>query len=146
MTIGEVARIAGLPTKTVRYYADIGLVAPEGRSATGYRLYDAAALRRLVFIRRARAFGFSIEECRELLLLYDDQQRSSADVKRLASAHVAALDRQMQELSALRDELAHLVASCHGDGRPDCPILSGLAGSSPNASPGASIGENDQGA
>lgn len=126
--IGEAAQTAGLPTKTVRYYADVGLVTPRARSEAGYRLYSDQEIAKLVFIRRARSFGFSIEDCRELLDLYADQSRASADVKHIASQHVAALDAKMKELQALRDELGALVEACRGDERPNCPIIDGLAG------------------
>ncbi len=128
MTIGEAARAAGLPVKTVRYYADIGLVVPQGRSVAGYRVYGETELAQLVLARRARAFGFSVEETRELLDLYRDRNRSSADVKRIAERRLAEIDGRMRELAALRDELARLVAACHGDERPDCPILTRFAG------------------
>lgn len=130
MTIGEAARASGLPTKTVRYYADIGLVAPATRAANGYRSYEASDVRRLAFVRRARAFGFSIQECRDLLALYADRGRSSAAVKEIALARIGDLDRQMAELAALRADLARLAEACRGDGKPDCPILNGLAGRS----------------
>lgn len=123
MNISEAARAAGLPVKTVRYYADIELVAPTARSQAGYRTYDAAALRKLTFIRRARAFGFSIEECRELLGLYQDQARSSAEVKRIAAKRLEEIEAKQRELQVLHDELAHLVTACRGDHRPDCPIM-----------------------
>lgn len=128
MRIGDAARASGLPVKTVRYYADIGLVAPSGRGGNGYRDYSERDVRRLGFVRRARAFGFSIDECRELLGLYADRGRASADVKRIAEARIVELDRQMAELAALRSDLQHLAEACAGDGRPDCPILNGLAG------------------
>jgi len=128
MRIGDAARASGLPVKTVRYYADIGLVAPSGRGGNGYRDYSASDVRRLGFVRRARAFGFSIDECRELLGLYADRERASADVKRIAEARIVELDRQMAELAELKSDLAHLAEACAGDGRPDCPILNGLAG------------------
>ena len=123
MNISAAAREAGLPVKTVRYYADIGLVAPAGRSGTGYRVYDASAVAKLAFIRRARAFGFSIEDCRELLSLYEDQARSSSEVKRIASRRLEEIEARQRELQALHDELNRLVAACRGDGRPDCPIM-----------------------
>ncbi len=129
MNIGDAARASGLPTKTVRYYADIGLVAPVGRAANGYRNYDSGDVRRLAFVRRARAFGFSVAECRELLALYADRGRASASVKEIALARIADLDRQMAELAALRADLGRLAEACRGDGDPDCPILNGLAGS-----------------
>ena len=128
MNIGEAAWASGLPTKTVRYYADIGLVAPAGRAANGYREYDADDVRRLAFIRRARAFGFSVQECGELLALYSNRSRASAAVKEIASARIVDLDRQMAELAALRADLGRLADACRGDGGPDCPILNGLAG------------------
>lgn len=123
MNISNAAKAAGLPTKTVRYYADIGLVDPVGRTSAGYRSYDEATIRRLAFIRRAREFGFSIENCRELLGLYQDQSRSSADVKRLASLRLEEIEQKQRELQILHDELAHLVKTCRGDNRPDCPII-----------------------
>lgn len=126
MNISKAARTAGLPVKTVRYYADIGLVDAAGRTEAGYRDYDEPAVRKLAFVRRARDFGFSIEECRELLSLYEDRDRSSADVRAIASAHLAEIEEKQRQLAALRDELAHLVKACHGDERPDCPILDRL--------------------
>ena len=127
MHIGEAARESGLPTKTVRYYADVGLVAPAGRGENGYREYDARDVRRLAFVRRARAFGFSVDECGELLTLYADRGRASAAVKEIATARIAELDRRMAELAALRADLGRLAEACRGDGDPDCPILNGLA-------------------
>ncbi|WGI22754.1 Cu(I)-responsive transcriptional regulator [Amylibacter sp. IMCC11727] len=129
-TIGAAAKRTDMPTKTIRYYADIGLVTPEERSDKGYRLYDDRALRRLIFVRRARAFGFSIETCRTLLALYTDQSRSSADVKSIALDHLAEIDEKLRELQTLRDELSHLADSCAGDERADCPILSALGNTS----------------
>ncbi len=127
MNIGAAANAAGLPVKTVRYYADIDLVAPRGRTAAGYRDYSEDELSKLIFVRRARAFGFSIEETRELISLYEDRNRSSADVKSIASAHLEEVEQKMLDLMALRDELAHLVKACRGDDRPDCPILDRFA-------------------
>jgi Cu(I)-responsive transcriptional regulator len=121
--IGEIAKKAEMPVKTVRYYADIDLVKPDGRTDAGYRTYGAAALRQLIFIRRARAFDFSIEECRELLGLYTDQERTSADVKSIAQKRLAQIEEKQAELQRLHDELAHLVGACRGDNRPDCPII-----------------------
>ncbi|MEM9267862.1 MAG: Cu(I)-responsive transcriptional regulator [Pseudomonadota bacterium] len=123
MNISAAAKAAGLPTKTVRYYADIGLVAPAARSETGYRTYDDPSVRKLTFVRRARAFGFSIEACRELLDLYEDEGRASAEVKRIASARLEEIRAKQAEMQRLADELAHLVEACHGDHRPDCPII-----------------------
>ena len=126
MNISGAAKAAGLPVKTVRYYADIGLVPAPARSETGYRSYDDASVRKLVFVRRAREFGFSIGECRELLGLYEDRQRSSADVKRIAAGRLQEIAKKQHELQSLHDELAHLVDACKGDDRPDCPIIDSL--------------------
>ena len=128
MKVGEAAQQAGLPVKTVRYYADIGLVAPMGRSQAGYRIYGAAEVSKLAFIRRARAFDFSIEDCRELLGLYQDESRSSRDVKAMALKRLAQIDQKLAELNALRDELARVAKECRGDNRPDCPILNSFSG------------------
>ena len=130
LSIGEAAKATGLPTKTVRYYADIGLVVPSGRSGSGYRYYAEQELKKLAFVRRARAFGFSIDECRELLSLYEDQQRSSADVKTIALRRLEEIEERLRDLRKLRDELSHLARACHGDERPDCPILDSFAGGS----------------
>ena len=127
MNIGAAAKAAELPVKTVRYYADIGLVTPSGRSETGYRQYMPSELSKLIFARRAWAFGFSIDETRELLSLYEDRNRSSADVKAIAQGKLTEITGKMAELQALHDELAHLVQACRGDDRPDCPIIRGFA-------------------
>ncbi len=127
MKIGDAARESGLPVKTVRYYADIDLVGPPGRSDSGYRDYDAASVQKLRFVARARRFGFSIPECRELLSLYEDRSRESADVKRLAETKIAVLDTRIAELTGLREELARVARDCAGDERPDCPILDRFA-------------------
>lgn len=127
MNIGDVAERSGLPPKTIRYYEEIGLVRPR-RSANGYRAFVETDLHKLAFLGRARALGFSIEECRTLLGLYEDETRASAEVKAVAEHHLAAIDDKIAQLQAMRDTLSHLVAACHGDDRPDCPILSDLAG------------------
>ncbi|ANK81709.1 MAG: Cu(I)-responsive transcriptional regulator [Rhizobiales bacterium NRL2] len=127
MNIGDAARAAGLPTKTVRYYADIGLVGPSARRDNGYRDYGAPEVSKLRFVQRARSFGFSIEECRELLALYEDRSRASADVKAIALERIAEIEAKMAELQKLHDELKHLADCCSGDHRPDCPILDGLS-------------------
>jgi MerR family copper efflux transcriptional regulator len=126
MNIGQAAKHSGLSAKMIRYYESIGLLRPAGRSASGYRTYGPDDLHRLGFIRRARDLGFSLEEVGRLLNLWQDRQRASADVKALASAHVRELNRKIAELSELRDTLQSLVEHCHGDDRPDCPILSEL--------------------
>jgi len=127
MNIGTVSRAAEMPVKTVRYYADIGLVKPNGRTENGYRVYDEAELKKLIFVRRARGFGFSVEACRELLSLYEDRERSSRDVKRMALQRIEEIEAKMKELQSLHDELSHLAKSCRGDDRPDCPIIAGLS-------------------
>ena len=126
MNIGQAAKHSGLSAKMIRYYESIGLLRPAGRSASGYRTYGTDDLHRLGFIRRARDLGFSLEEVGRLLSLWQDRQRASADVKALASAHVQELNRKIAELSEKRDTLQSLVEHCHGDDRPDCPILSEL--------------------
>ncbi len=128
LNIGEAAKATGLPTKTVRYYAEIELVVPSGRSENGYRLYADTELSKLTFVRRARAFGFSVERCRELLSLYEDQNRSSANVKSIALRHLVEIEEKLADLQKLHAELSHLAQACHGDARPDCPILDSFAG------------------
>ena len=127
MNIGEAATRSGLPAKTVRYYGDIGLVVPSHRRANGYRDYDQQDLRRLQFVQRARSLGFSVDECRELLDLYSDRTRASADVKRIAETRIADIRRKIEELMAMETTLARLVEHCQGDHRPNCPILDDLA-------------------
>ena len=126
MNIGQAAERSGLPPKTIRYYEEIGLVAP-GRAGNGYRDYDDTDVHNLRFVQRARAMGFSVEECRQLLALYQDRGRSSADVKALASEKLEEIDRRIAQMKELRATLEKLVHACHGDARPDCPILDGLA-------------------
>jgi Cu(I)-responsive transcriptional regulator len=126
MNIGDVSQAAGLPAKTIRYYEDIGLITPL-RGANGYRQFTQAHLHKLAFIARARGLGFSIDQCRTLLALYEDRGRASADVKDLAKTHLDEIDAKMAELAEMRRILADLVQACAGDDRPDCPILSGLA-------------------
>lgn len=127
MNIGQAARESGLSAKMIRYYESIGLLAPALRSDSGYRLYQTADLHTLGFIKRSRDLGFSLEEVARLLTLWQDRERASADVKQLARKHIDELDRRIGELSQLRDTLVHLVDHCHGDDRPDCPILQELA-------------------
>ncbi|WP_417600272.1 MerR family DNA-binding protein [Pararhodobacter oceanensis] len=126
MNIGEAAKASGLPAKTIRYYEDIGLIRI-GRDSNGYRVFDGDDVHRLAFLNRSRGLGFSIEDCRALLDLYDDTGRASEDVKRLASEHLARIDARIAELGELRRTMAGLVSACAGDARPDCPILKDLA-------------------
>lgn len=127
MNIGDVARASGLPAKTIRYYEDIGLITPD-RGHNGYRDFSDKDLHLLAFVARARGLGFSIEDVRALLSLWQDRARASGDVKRVAEEHLTAIDAKMRELAQMRDTLAGLVGCCNGDDRPDCPILEGLAG------------------
>lgn len=128
ITIGDAANQSGVSAKRIRHYESIGLIEPAGRSEAGYRLYGARQVEELSFIRRARNLGFSIDQIEGLLALWRDRDRSSADVKRLAMEHVAGLEARIVELQAMANALKHLAATCHGDDRPDCPIIKGLAG------------------
>lgn len=128
MNIGEVGKAAGLPVKTIRYYEDIGLIKP-ARNSNGYRLFGEVDVHKLRFLSRARSLGFTIEECRALLGLYEDSGRASADVKAIAKEHLEQIDRKVKELLEMQQTLGVLVDKCHGDERPDCPILNTLAGS-----------------
>ena len=130
MNIGDAAERSGLPAKTIRYYEDIRLVKP-ARGENGYRDYSSDDVHRLRFLQRARSLGFSVEECRQLLSLYTDKQRESADVKAVAEAKLVEIDRKIAELVSLQKTLRHLVHACHGDERPDCPILDELSGGGP---------------
>ena len=127
MNIGQAAERAGLPVKTLRYYEEIGLIAPD-RQPNGYRDYGESEVHKLRFLQRARGLGFSIEDCRALLSLYEDRNRASADVKRLALARIDDIDRKLAELKGLRATLDSLARACQGNERPDCPILEDLAG------------------
>jgi len=126
MTIGDTARRTGLPAKTIRYYEEIGLVQPL-RDANGYRRFRESDVHKLGFLGRARSLGFSIEDCRGLLALWEDEGRASADVRRIAAAHLDRIDAKIAELTAMRATLAQLIDACAGDHRPDCPILADLA-------------------
>lgn len=127
INISKAAKAAGLPVKTVRYIGNIDLVAAQQRSASGYRLYDDRSLRKLIFVRRTRSFGFSIEACRDLLDLYHDSGRSGFDVKRLADGRLTKIDQKQHDLQSLLDDLSHLIHAWRGDQRPECPILEYLA-------------------
>lgn len=130
MNIGEAADMTGLPSKTIRYYEDIGLIKPD-RAANGYRDYDDKDVHRLAFIQRSRSLGFTIDECRSLLSLYEDKERASSDVKALATDKIREIDRKLRELKSLRDTLKTLADHCHGDDRPDCPIINEIARGAP---------------
>ncbi|WGH79965.1 Cu(I)-responsive transcriptional regulator [Jannaschia ovalis] len=122
MNISQVARRAGLPAKTIRYYEEIGLVAP-ARAANGYRAFSERDLHKLTFLSRARALGFRVEDCRALLGLWEDESRASAEVKAIAQAHLDEIARKIADLRDMQATLADLVSRCAGDDRPDCPIL-----------------------
>jgi MerR family copper efflux transcriptional regulator len=127
MNIGTAAEKSGLPAKTIRYYEEVGLV-KAGRSANGYREYAETHVHKLRFLKRARNLGFSVEECRQLLSLYEDKTRESAEVKSIAQTKLHDLEKRLRELTELRNTLRHLVHCCNGDNRPDCPIIDELAG------------------
>ncbi len=127
MNIKDAATSTGLPAKTIRYYEEIGLVQP-ARSANGYRSFGVLDLHNLTFLARARALGFSIEDCRALLGLYQDGSRTSAEVKAIALKHLSAIDDKISDLQAMRETLSHLSQACAGDDRPECPILNGIGG------------------
>lgn len=124
--IGEAAARSGVSAKMVRHYESLGLLPPVNRTESGYRQYGEKEVHTLRFIRRARDLGFSMAEIAELLKLWQDRRRTSASVKRIAQAHVANLDQRMAEMEQMRRSLQHLVECCHGDHRPDCPILDEL--------------------
>lgn len=127
MNVKDVALLTGLPAKTIRYYEDIGLVAPQ-RSENGYRVFADRDVKRLQFVGRARSLGFSLDDCRLLLGLWDDRARASSEVRGLAKQHIAEIDRKLAELRDMRRTLSELIQSCHGDDRPDCPIIETLSG------------------
>ena len=126
MNIGQVSSISGLPAKTIRYYEDVKLVKP-ARSSNGYRDYSDSETNTLVFLKRARELGFTIDECRSLLSLYQDKNRESADVKKLALAKIKQINARIDELKALNNTLKDLAENCHGNDRPECPILDKLS-------------------
>jgi MerR family copper efflux transcriptional regulator len=127
VNIGEAARASGVSAKMIRHYEGIGLIAASARTQAGYRQYHARDVHLLRFIRRARDLGFALEQIRQLLSLWNDPERASADVRRLAETHIAELDARIGALSEMRATLVSLAQACHGDQRPDCPILQGLA-------------------
>lgn len=126
MNIGEAARASGVSAKMIRYYEEIGLLPAPARSRANYRVYEAEDVHALRFVRRARSLGFSLVEAQELLALWRDRSRASGDVKRIALDHVADLDQRIAGMQAMKATLEHLAACCHGDHRPDCPILDEL--------------------
>lgn len=127
MNIGQVAQASSVSAKMIRHYESIGLIRESRRTLAGYRQYHERDVHLLRFIRRARDLGFSLDQIRQLLSLWDDPERASADVKRLTNAHIADLDARIAALTDMRSTLVALAMACHGDHRPDCPILQGLA-------------------
>ena len=127
MNIGTAAEKSGLPAKTIRYYQEVGLMKAT-RGLNGYREYAENDVHKLRFLKRARNLGFSVEECRQLLSLYEDQSRESAEVKAIAQAKLGELETRLRELTELRNTLRHLVHCCSGDSRPDCPIIDQMTG------------------
>ena len=128
MRIGEAAKRSGMAARTIRFYEEAGLIEPAARRESGYREFGDDDVRRLRFIHRARSLGFGIDEVGRLLSLWSDRERASADVKRLALEHAARVEAKMAELGSMRDAILHLAERCHGDDRPECPILDELAG------------------
>ncbi len=127
MNIGQAAQASGVSAKMIRYYESIALIPPGRRSEAGYRMYGENDVHMLRFIKRARTLGFSLEQIRVLVSLWQDPQRASGDVKRIAEEHVAELEQKIREMSEMRDTLKRFAQACCGDQRPECPILQGLA-------------------
>ena len=129
MNIGKVAKLSELTIKAVRYYDNIDLVKPYQKTITGYREYNENDALKLKFVGKARKFNFSIDECRELLSLYENESRPSKEVKKLTLEKISQIDKKLQQLQNLKDELTYLADNCHGDDRPNCPILNALSNS-----------------
>jgi Cu(I)-responsive transcriptional regulator len=127
MNIGALAKTTGMAAKTIRYYESVGLVAAPPRSEGNYRIYGERDVATLRFVQRARRLGFSVKEVGDLVALWRDRQRASADVRALATAHLGEIERRLGELEAMRATLRHLIRRCRGDKRPDCPIIHELA-------------------
>lgn len=128
MNIGRAAKASGVPAKTIRYYESIGLIPPAQRTEAGYREYERKEIDTLRFVQRARGLGFSVKDVARLLDLWRDRSRASSAVKAMATEHINEIDRKIDELRSMRDTLEHLSEQCHGDERPECPILDGIAG------------------
>ena len=127
MNIGQASQASGVSAKMIRYYESIGLIQPAQRNDSGYRQYAENEIRALRFVKRARELGFSLERIRTLVGLWEDKTRHSADVKKLAEQYIAELDQDIAKLQSIREQLAHLARHCHGDHRPNCPIIEDLA-------------------
>ena len=127
MNIGKASKLSGLTVKTIRYYSDIGIIKPLIDTNTGYRNFSESDLAKLQFLSKARKFDFSLDDCRELLALYENTKRSSKEVKALTLEKIAEIDTKLSELQMLRGQLSTLANACHGDNRPNCPILDALS-------------------
>ena len=127
MNIGQAAKASGVSAKMIRYYESIGLIHPAARSDAGYRHFSESEIHTLRFIRRARDLGFTVEQIADLLALWQDRSRKSADVKQMAMSHVTALKQKIEKLESMVETLTKLASCCHGDERPDCPILEDLS-------------------
>lgn len=131
MNIGQASKATGVSAKMIRYYEDTGLIMPAQRAESGYRVYAGNDIQTLRFVRRARDLGFSVKQIEGLLALWRDRSRASGDVKRIATDHIAELQKKMLEIQEMITTLEHLSHNCHGDHRPDCPILTSLSADSP---------------
>ncbi len=127
LNIGQAAEASGISAKMIRHYEDVGLVPPASRTFSGYRTYNHRDVHMLRFIKHSRDLGFPIKQIKDLLSLWHDQNRPSSKVKSMAMEHIEILNKKIQELNAMKSELTRLVSCCHGDTRPDCPILDNLA-------------------
>lgn len=127
MNIGQAAKASGVTAKMIRYYESVGLIPPAGRADSGYRKYSDNEVQTLRFIRRSRDLGFSLERIRSLLGLWEDRERQSRDVKKLAHQYIGELDEDIARLQSIRAQLTHLADNCNGDHRPDCPIIDDLS-------------------
>lgn len=127
MNIGEAAKASGVNAKLIRHYEATGVIPKANRTQSGYRVYADADVHTLIFVKRARGLGFSMKEIKKLLSLWRNKSRASSEVKALVQEHIRTLDAKIKELEAMRDTLKHLARNCHGDNRPDCPILENLA-------------------
>jgi Cu(I)-responsive transcriptional regulator len=135
MNIGEAARASGMSAKMIRYYESIGVIGPADRSNAGYRVYEPRDVHLLRFIKRARSLGFPVERVNQLVALWQDHGRASAEVKHIALTQIGELERRIAELETMKRTLAHLAAHCHGDQRPECPILDDLAAAAGKPAP-----------
>ncbi len=127
MNIGKASKLSKLTVKAIRYYDNIGLVKPHQNISSGYREYNDEDVLKLKFVGKARKFNFSIDECRELLSLYENKSRPSKDVKKLTLEKISQINEKLKQLQNLKDELTYLADNCHGDDRPNCPILDALS-------------------